>query len=626
MGLAASQARLLTITARKADCEFQSMKLSHEKIALSRDMEKISDEYQNAMNKTKLIYDYYGSETSEMALSYNLLMTPSLYNDYYPKLLTDNANRVVLSDKYAFAARAAGIPIEGYNGTPSSEVRNKFVEALYDIGVISASTAANIENVPYNNAIGLGQTLTATAATQDVTYDDLLNLIKLNCEDTSDYGVQLSGSRFPNAKQGIFWNVKISDDDFEDAKKGYPCACLVGGNNAILDVAENVYPGHDENRIQYLYSTDGNVTLYDLLSSDKEYVYSERSFWGASNPFTQIAYMQQLLVGNENSNSFLNWMVDQFSTILGGISENDLALEYAYNQVYDLLYPDEGLQDFAMQAVNEHPGYIRGNSDNREKYNGYEDDSDGWDGKIGALTSLYGTSVMGGYCEDTYDDYEGGVWRHAPQYLGIVYSNCGDGGWGDQRHSASVSLNNIAKVFMTAYIEYMDQMDDKYSYDMGSISNATLWDNSDDHIFKIKVGSDVDTGDDNLYANFYDTLFNRICMNGWSENDNVNKIGYMQELLKNGSVYISSINNDGNYYQNSYSTDTYIAEVADTEAIAQAEAKYNAAKARIEHKENTIDMKMKNLDTEISSLTTEYDTMKGLISKVIEKSFKRYEA
>ena len=179
---------------------------------------------------------------------------------------------------------------------------------------------------------------------------------------------------------------------------------------------------------------------------------------------------------------------------------------------------------------------------------------------------------------------------------------------------------------MTAYIEYMDQMDDKYSYDMGSISNATLWDNSDDHMFKIKVGSDVDTGDDNLYANFYDTLFNRICMNGWSENDNVNKIEYMQELLKNGSVYISSINNDGNYYQNSYSTDTYIAEVADTEGIAQAEAKYNAAKARIEHKENTIDMKMKNLDTEISSLTTEYDTMKGLISKVIEKSFKRYEA
>ena len=123
MGLAASQARLLTITARKADCEFQSMTLSHEKIALSRDMEKISDEYQNATNQTKLVYDYYGTGTSQMNLNYGLLMSPSVYNDYYPKLITDNKNRVVLSDKYADAAKKAGIPAERvkklYEGRPN---------------------------------------------------------------------------------------------------------------------------------------------------------------------------------------------------------------------------------------------------------------------------------------------------------------------------------------------------------------------------------------------------------------------------------------------------------------------------------------------------------------------------
>ena len=58
MGLAASQARLLTITARKADCEFQSMSLSHQKLSLSRDMEKVSSDYQNSLNTTKLMYDY----------------------------------------------------------------------------------------------------------------------------------------------------------------------------------------------------------------------------------------------------------------------------------------------------------------------------------------------------------------------------------------------------------------------------------------------------------------------------------------------------------------------------------------------------------------------------------------
>ena len=177
MGLAASQARLLTITARKADCEFQSMKLSHEKIALSRDMERISDEYQAAMSQTKLVYDYYGSGTSQMALNYGLLMTPSAYNDYYPKLLTDNKNRVVLSAPYATAAKAAGIPEEGFNGTPSSAIRNVFVESLMNLGVISAAQAATIESVTYNNAIGLGATFSATAATQEISFSDFKDMI-----------------------------------------------------------------------------------------------------------------------------------------------------------------------------------------------------------------------------------------------------------------------------------------------------------------------------------------------------------------------------------------------------------------------------------------------------------------
>ena len=43
-------------------------------------------------------------------------------------------------------------------------------------------------------------------------------------------------------------------------------------------------------------------------------------------------------------------------------------------------------------------------------------------------------------------------------------------------------------------------------------------------------------------------------------------------------------------------------------------------------KEQTLDLRLKNLDTEISALTTEYDTVKNTISKQIEKTFKRYNA
>jgi hypothetical protein len=121
-------------------------------------------------------------------------------------------------------------------------------------------------------------------------------------------------------------------------------------------------------------------------------------------------------------------------------------------------------------------------------------------------------------------------------------------------------------------------------------------------------------------------MFNNICLNGWVENDQIDDADYMTELLKSGMAYISSISDDGYYYQGNYSTDTYITEVTDDEAIAKAEAKYNTEKAKIENKEDTIDLKMKNLDTEISSLTTEYESTKQVITKSIEKSFKRYDA
>ena len=53
---------------------------------------------------------------------------------------------------------------------------------------------------------------------------------------------------------------------------------------------------------------------------------------------------------------------------------------------------------------------------------------------------------------------------------------------------------------------------------------------------------------------------------------------------------------------------------------------YKAKKEKLNMKEQKLDLKMKNLDTEISTLTTEYDTVKNLISKNIEKGFKRYSA
>ena len=92
MGLAAGQTRLLSITARKSDCEYQSMSLSHQKLAISRDLAAISSEYQNSLDQTKLMYDFYGNGSSEQ-LKYSTLMTPSALNNYLPITITNTSGR-----------------------------------------------------------------------------------------------------------------------------------------------------------------------------------------------------------------------------------------------------------------------------------------------------------------------------------------------------------------------------------------------------------------------------------------------------------------------------------------------------------------------------------------------------
>ena len=220
----------------------------------------------------------------------------------------------------------------------------------------------------------------------------------------------------------------------------------------------------------------------------------------------------------------------------------------------------------------------------------------------------------------------------AGDYLGFYYTS-DKNQWfmhkdRKDKSQISISLNNVMDVFLTAYVQYMEGIEEsEYYWQKGSLSDSNLYDpDNSDFTFTIVADSSTSDEDSLIQANYYDTMFNMICLNGWTENAQIDDSEYLGEMLKSGMAFISSISDDGYYYQGNYSTDKYILEVTDDEAISKAEAKYNTEKTKIENKEDTIDLKMKNLDTEISSLTTEYDTTKSIISKSIEKSFKRYDA
>lgn len=599
MGLAASQARLLTITSRKADCEFQSMTLSHQKLSLSRDMESVSTAYQNALGLTKLVYDYQGNNSAELDLSYDLLMTPSIYNDYYPKLVTDNKNRIMLNSAYAAAARAAGIPAEGLLGTPSSDVRNKFIQALAGNDIISSSSAASIQAVGYKNTLGLGNTISVSTSYEDLTYNDLLLRIKSEALDsTSDYGMTLG----LNTR-----SYRTSKDKWRHAQEE------VWINDTQIKKAPEVEDTNYKNPSEAV-----SISLHDLLTSDVVLHYSTNR--SEQTPIYETAKLQEEIAG---TGGVLDWMYDQFALVLGGASKNETALQYAYNQLYDLIMPNENLQKIALVDGGKGGGAGKGGTDLDERTE--------WKDSVNGL-SIKDTMLEVGD-RVAWGDVSGynSVGSQADQYIGFIFSakNKDNGDDGKDHTAVAIDLSILAQAFLTSYVQYMQGVDvSPYDWDKGNKSASTLYDGTKDKDFLFTVISDteIDNGTSDLTASFYDTLFNIICTKGWVENAQIDSKDYMGEMLKNGMAYISSISDDGFYYQSTYSNDKFVREVTDDEAIARAEAQYNTEKARIENKEQTLDLKMKNLDTEISSLNQEYETVKSLVTKSIEKSFKRYEA
>ncbi len=546
MGLAASQARLLTITARKADCEFESMALSHQKLALSRDMERVSTEYQNALNQTKLVYDYYGSGDKQLDLTYGLFMEPSIYNDYVPKLVTDPTNRVILNAKYAAAARAAGIPAEGLLGLPSIDVRDAFVDALLAEGIITQNKADAIKRVPYNNGLGLGNTISATIPTKDISYNELLELIQNTTTGTGAYGLEFADGNYKIS--GLEPTLGSKHMGFVDSEGNYN-ECAKGKS----------------------------VSLNELLGNNQNYIITALSRGGDQLPICDTRAMQEELVQN---GGFLDWMMEQFESILGGVEANQIALDYAYNCVYDLIHPNGEIEEY-FSPGNEGYEYIGEDGDPRFKHFRMQDEGGGWYNvldtfginidkdvteagrimlKLGTLTDT--TSKF-----DKTDEIKTDSAKKASDYLGFTYTHDKNNSWwtkdSNDMSQVSISLNNIAQAFLTSFVQYMQGIEDSdYNWQFGAKADPSvnLYNGLKDKdvMFTIAQDAEIEDGDSKLYANFYDTLFNRICMNGWVENDNVDDKEYMQELLKNGMAFISSVSGDCFYYQGNYATDRTI--------------------------------------------------------------------
>ncbi len=152
----------------------------------------------------------------------------------------------------------------------------------------------------------------------------------------------------------------------------------------------------------------------------------------------------------------------------------------------------------------------------------------------------------------------------------------------------------------------------------------------------------------NSAIKYYRNIFNKIMSSGFftytdtaaKANDNyiysentkgTNKIAKnplkdnftFESALKNGTLRIEYYSTaDKTFKSTSISDDNCIQEVKDERKIAEAETKYNQDMADIERKDKRLDLELNKLDTEHRALQTEYDSVKSVVDKNVETTFK----
>lgn len=543
MGMAASQARLLMITARKDDVELNMQRISNDKLLLSRKSTEISENYANALNETKLVWET--NMDTEADLTYDLLMRPNTGIDGQ-YMITNAYGQVMLDDEYANIFDSSGTKTSGNAGSVTCA---QFVAANLGCTEEAAKT--------YEDSFSTGTPMVSDQINTSYDYQELWNYLADPANGLTYTGVTVDG---------------------ED--KTYKYGTGEFGNNM---------------------DADHTVRFASNAAADRKGLTAVQldTFVGQNCDNMAKALAAQLTLDDTNPSVF-NQAIEQAKIATQTYYQSALAID-----------ADTKYEDDAKSGVAGTTGVY-------ESWNGtntYFVDIN----QMMKLFLAYFDAACAGY--NAMDTSAKGSPANSDKLAWI---------------NAGIKANGVAAAVLTG--------DPSFLLGMSALSNgvSTLINGgSNNEVDFASVPFDQD-GDgkggtstvnsyvaagDAEYAGFYIALYDAISANGWKRNSAIDKDdgSYLQNLVENGSAYIYELQEDGTWDLSSDGGGA-LKEVSDEVAIKKAEAEYDKANNEIEYKEKELDIKMNNLDTERAALDTELESVRKVIDKNIEQTFKLFQS
>lgn len=730
MGMAASQARLLTITARLADNELRSQTINNAKMRLSTQSSQASENYINALNNATMKFSNYdvNGEAVSQNLTFNALTAYSSYNTQYG--LANASGQLLVSESEAAMFKNAGGNLNKYlqaHGleytttyfenigamkndaypTPFNNISVEDLKSYYE-QYSSFESSLELQNFQesYKDFVketaNLNKAVNTALKSYLVNGTDSLDLvvknddIQFNVPDEAPikFGInQVDIESFKNAFNGTnsnnynivklkneglisetdyksleakINNIKYTERTMHDADGNDTTVNGIQRADAIdLSAAEDTKAG------TITYTIDGDVKIVVDKSTGKVksceyttggqtssesktneegaiettssrtlgYAVKETSIDKAIEDgvsfkdFVNNLYYNET-VDSETSNSFFSLTGDgteksPYQAFEGGIYNSTDASEVKkyYNDLADdiinSIMNSVNKEKFAQILID------KAGKSNELKFNELKDMGINLDAYIPGLENVTLAQQLTNYqtAKDTFLDtiFDSESKNQVVEDLqsNKVISYIDENG---ETKQVTVTPENLTDIDFI--LQYLKQSNLTQSNSFNTIIKQhiveTMIENNGTPKYAWVDSNDTSNKDNaDTKAQWYTNLFKRM-QQGYKaiENGLASSSQWMEYALESGIVTLEQVDKSYNWNSLDYKSCTKITEETDDAAVTKAEAEYNRAMNDIEAKDNIYDIELKNIDTEHTSLQTEYDVIKGVISKNIDRTFK----
>ena len=593
MGLSASQARLLSITSRLSDNELRSQTITTAKMALATKTSEASAAYLDALNQTQLMFSTYdkdGNKTIQKLTGTSLTHYGPLKNQYG---IINQDGQIMVSETDAtnyLESATMGEFLEKY-GVANVEDQDKDNPAYID-------KATSIWGSDWKNWVTGGTGTPGGLIAKEPQQKDYNKIEYTETTNGELYELFVKGQgSCGSSAQGGDWGcylhvlahlldqlVSTGENPYDASKYPYTVTTTTG------DVVE----------INYDYITGAGIEKTAALipvssaiidTSDPEKTYYASGTMGAD--LKPDATLKEKLLSDYYYDA-------------NGVKQKKLLKD----KIADMFYV---LRDVDTRCS---PGYGKNTlGTTREEL-------------LALYASFQEDMKLKEKVSKVVPDVE--AWEKAHKE------------WEDQVNKEIEEFNKIDPIITEQVIVYTDKDQGQWYVNLWHRMNGP----SDD---KVKLDGiengkhpDHDNGKDEPLDDDAKTPETGLTANGkvlWTvlEDGLMNSSEWLKYALENGYVTLERVNyteptEDGSGLENAtwtsiiYTNAADITEQENEAAITRAEVEYQQTVRDIESKDKQYDNILKRLDTEHNALQTEYDSIKGVIGKNIERTLKMYSA